>query len=165
MRTSKSAHRWGLSVGLGLLLLSPVSAWPAGPAYEILPRARIAKEKLKPCALIHVWATWCVPCIDELPKFLSFVANHRKINPVVIDISGGYVQDNFSKKWLTQLAPPFMTYLKPDKENKEYLNAIDSPWPGKLPYNGLFDRGKKKGQWLGTSDFSKLGADISRLCK
>lgn len=151
-------------LGFGLLFYS--AALRAGPVYEVLPKDRIPKQKLKPCALIHVWATWCTPCIEELPRFLAFVTKHRKITPVIIDVSSGYIQEQFSKKWLKQLAPPFVTYLKPDKEaESDYLSAIESPWPGKVPYNALYDRGKKKGRWLGTLDFAKDGPAIARLCR
>src|SRR5262245_49709476 len=31
----------------------------------------LARE-LKPVTLVHFWATWCPPCMDELPKLVRF---------------------------------------------------------------------------------------------
>ncbi len=135
------------------------------PKQQFLPKAKIAEYKKKACTLFHVWATWCLPCIDELPKFLLFVAKHPKVTPIVIDVSIPYVQNNFSKKWMEQLAPPFTTYLKPAKgTDQNYLATIEKPWPNQLPYNALFDDGKRKGRWLGTLNLETFAGELTRLC-
>ena len=28
--------------------------------------------------IIHFWATWCVPCLKELPEFNEFVDKHAR---------------------------------------------------------------------------------------
>lgn len=155
------AKRFLLGVALAC---APLSAGER-PIYKNLSKAQIKAMKKKPCVLFHVWATWCVPCIDELPKFLTFVSKHPKVTPVILDISMPYVQDNFSKKWMTQMSPGFTTYLKPGGDDQAYYQAIESPWPNRLPYNALYDDGKRKGRWIGTQDFNKLGAELTRLCR
>lgn len=167
MRRRPNAQRKALSrIGLALaFLFVGTASRGAPPVYKVLSRAELLQKKAQPCTLIHVWATWCVPCIDELPKFLTFLSKHPKVTPVILDISEPYVQDQFSKKWLTQLAPPFTTYLKPGGKDKAYFSAIESPWANRLPYNALYDGGKLKGRWLGTQDFTKFGAELTRLCQ
>jgi len=164
MQRSPNAPRMRASLAACLFWLA-CSAHAAPAPYQDLPQAKLAELKNKPCALFHLWATWCIPCIDELPKFLAFIAKQKGITPVVIDISEPFVQDNFSKKWLKQLAPPFTTYLKPKGDAHSYLEAIEKPWPNSLPYNALFARGKRKGKWVGTQDFEKLGPEMTRLCR
>lgn len=172
MRQRRNAQRnaSGLQLGAGHLFLIAVigcaSLWAAAkPVYKVLPKDKIADLKMKPCTLFHVWATWCVPCIEEMPKLLTFLSKHPKVTPIIIDISEPYVQDNFSKKWMKQLGPPFTTYLKPGGANKDYLDAIESPWPFSLPYNALWDEGKRKSRWLGTRSLDRLEADLTRLCR
>jgi thiol-disulfide isomerase/thioredoxin len=161
----KRRGRPAFEVAALALLLACLPSFAAGPAPQVISRAELAKLKQKPCALFHVWATWCMPCIDELPKFLKLVAAYPKVTPVVLDISAPYVQDNFSKKWLAQLAPPFVTYLKPEGDDKAYLSVLENPWPNRLPYNALFVKGKRTGRWMGTQDPAQLGKELTRLCQ
>ncbi len=163
MRLSRNG--WRSASFLLALALLPGPAKAADSKPVTLSIAEISQAKQKSCALFHVWATWCVPCIEELPKFLKFAAAHPKVTPIILDISAPYVQDNFSKKWMKQLKPPFPTYLKPDGEDKPYLEAIEKPWPNRLPYNALYDKGKRKGRWMGTQDYAALGPELTRLCQ
>ncbi len=39
--------------------------------------ARLGDFKGKP-TIVHVWATWCAPCLKELPEFNAFAARYAK---------------------------------------------------------------------------------------
>ena len=151
------------------ILLSLI-AFCAGPSavakhrQEVLPAAKIANVKKLPCTFLHVWATWCTICIQELPSLLKTLAAMKGVNPVIIDVSAGFVQNNFSKKWMANLAPPFTTYLKPDGNDEKYLAAIDKRWSGALPYTALYHKGKQVKTWIGELDQKKMVAEIPKLC-
>ena len=131
---------------------------------EVLPAKKIAGIKKLPCTFLHVWATWCTICIQELPSMLQTLAGMRGVNPVILDVSAVFVQENFSKKWMANLAPPFTTYLKPDGGDEAYLKAIDANWSGALPYNALYHKGKLIKTWIGELDQKKMVAEIATLC-
>lgn len=40
----------------------------AGPDGETAPLA----ERVTPPAILHFWATWCAPCLEELPEVAAF---------------------------------------------------------------------------------------------
>jgi len=131
---------------------------------EELPSAKFKALKQEPCTFIHGWATWCSICIQELPQLLRFLSDNKRIKPVVIDLSDRYSQENFSKKWMLHLAPPFKTYLRPSGNESAYRNALDKEWSGALPYSALYNNGKKKKVWLGSLNFTRLSEEISALC-
>lgn len=74
--------RWG--VALVALLALATLFWPkpragdAGPAaeggfvFDASGRPTPLARELKPVTLVHFWATWCPPCLDELPKLVRF---------------------------------------------------------------------------------------------
>lgn len=136
----------------------------AQPVFEPLPAGKLAALKKEPCTLIHVWATWCTTCLTELPDLLRALAAEKRVRPIVIDVSAPFIQDNFSKKYITSLKPAFKTYLKPEGKDEPYLSAIDKDWSGSLPFSALYDKGRRKKVWNGSIDLAKLGADIAANC-
>ena len=89
----------------------------------------------------------------------------KKINPVIVDVSNPFVQENFSKKWNIMRSAPFPTYLKPAGKDEPYLNAIDKDWSGALPFSVLYDQGKRKKTWLGALDLDSLKKQVNALCR
>ena len=157
---------------LSLFLLSVLAlpGWSADKA-DSVPYSELSREKLtklkkeSSCAFVHVWATWCTICLEELPGLLKTLAGEEKVRPIVLDVSSAFVQDNFSKKWLKSLAPPFEVYLKPKGGEEAYLNAIDPKWDGGLPYSAVYYKGQQKRIWNGTIKLNTLAQDIEAECQ
>lgn len=93
--------RWlMLRRGYGLLLLCgflmPVSV---GPLYAgESPWLDMAGQPVRLSAyqgkwvVINLWATWCPPCLDEVPDLIAFHDKHHAKDAVVIGIATDYQQ-------------------------------------------------------------------------
>jgi thiol-disulfide isomerase/thioredoxin len=148
-----------------MLLFCLLISGPGFGKMEVLPAAKINALKQKKCTFVHVWATWCTICIKEMPQLLKILVDQGpSVQPAIIDISAPFVQDNFSKKWMVQLNPPFTTYLKPAGSDKNYMRYVDKDWNGILPFSALYDGGKRKKVWEGEIPLEKLKGDISKYC-
>jgi len=130
-----------------------------------LPASQIPAFQKQPCTFVHAWATWCSICVTELPNVFKSLASLKKVNPVVIDLSSPFVQENFSKKYVAKLAPPFKTYLKPPGSEAVYMSVLEPKWTKELPYSALFHRGKRVKVWVGALDLPKLEKEIELACK
>ncbi len=85
--------------------------------------------------LINFWATWCVPCVQELPNFEKLSREHEneKLKVLLINV-------DFKSKINSSVIP----FLKKNKIQNEvfflnepdpqaYINRIDSSWSGAIP--------------------------------
>lgn len=124
------------------------SQWAMQPVpLEMIDEAGIKKllrndsDKLR---LINVWATWCGPCVSELPSFVSINRMYRRRDFEFITIS----TDDPAKKdkvhrSLKEMGLANTNYLYSEEDKYKLIEAIDPQWSGGLPYTILVEPGGK----------------------
>lgn len=76
---------------------------------------------------IDVWATWCVPCKNEIPYFAK-VAEHFKDNPYIQLISISTDREKDHDKWRKMIAdekPAWPQYVMKDAEHEKFANDFN----------------------------------------
>ncbi|MBQ6032268.1 MAG: TlpA family protein disulfide reductase [Prevotella sp.] len=76
---------------------------------------------------IDVWATWCVPCKNEIPHFAK-VAEHYKDNPNILLISISTDREKDHDKWRKMIAdekPAWPQYVMKDAEHEKFSNDFN----------------------------------------
>ena len=94
--------------------------------------------------IINMWATWCLPCIEELPYFQKETEEHRKDSVQLLLVSLDFKEvfptgiTKFMKK--RKITAP-VVWL--DETNADYFcPKIDTKWSGSIPAT-LFINNKK----------------------
>ncbi|MCE2927414.1 MAG: TlpA family protein disulfide reductase [Rickettsiales bacterium] len=58
---------------------------------------------------VHFWATWCVPCIDELPEIEKTITNYKgkglHILPIAMENNVKRIEEFFVRHKLTSIKP------------------------------------------------------------
>ena len=122
------------------------SEWALHPVnLEMIDEAGV-KELLKnnsdKLRLINVWATWCGPCLNEFPSFVTINRMYRDRDFEFISISA----DNPAKKdrvlkTLKNLHAANTNYLFSVDDKYKLIEAVDPNWSGALPYTVLVEPG------------------------
>ena len=104
----------------------------------------LVKNNSDKLRLINVWATWCGPCVNELPSFVVINRMYRKRDFEFITISA----DNPEKKdkvlkALKNLHAANTNYLFSTDDKYKLIEAVDPKWNGALPYTVLVEPGGK----------------------
>jgi len=95
--------------------------------------------------VVNFWATWCKPCIKELPYFEDIQVKYKGDIKVIL------VSLDFPSKLESQLIP-FITdkkiqsqvILLDDPYENEWIPKVDSTWSGALPATLIFNSTKRK---------------------
>jgi len=95
--------------------------------------------------VVNFWATWCKPCIKELPYFEDIQVKFKGEIKVIL------VSLDFPSKLESQLIP-FITdkkiqsqvILLDDPYENEWIPKVDSTWSGALPATLIFNSTKRK---------------------
>ena len=96
--------------------------------------------------LINFWATWCKPCVSELPHFEAFHQKYAAKGIQVILVSLDDVKNANARiarvvKEKSILSP---IYLLNEPDYNSWINKIDSSWSGSLPATLFLDKKKNK---------------------
>jgi thiol-disulfide isomerase/thioredoxin len=94
--------------------------------------------------IVNMWATWCVPCIEELPYFLEELKDHKKDSLQLILVSLDF-KESFPEainKFIDKRKIK-TTVLWLDETDADYFcPKIDPKWSGAIPAT-LFINNKK----------------------
>lgn len=79
--------------------------------------------------LVHFWATWCPPCILELPELISLAKKKKNITVLAISSDSDVSNINrFIKKLEKKIPENFLIITDPDKKiTKDVFQTIKLP--------------------------------------
>ena len=96
--------------------------------------------------VVNFWATWCAPCVKELPYFEKVNQEYKDKNVEVILVSL-----DFPKKKKTQLLPFIQKKNLQSKvlhlddiDEQFWIADIDEDWSGALPATLIYGNGQRK---------------------
>jgi thiol-disulfide isomerase/thioredoxin len=92
--------------------------------------------------LINFWATWCGPCLKEIPVLLELEDELAEQGFTLVAVSlddpasGTTVVQPFMREWF----PEFRSYLGKTYDMDEMVSVLDGGWNQVLPTTYLLDR-------------------------
>lgn len=131
LQAAESLAKWNAEpVGLQTLDAAGVRALAANETDKLL--------------LVNVWASWCGPCIAELPEFVTMNRMYRKRNFQLVTISlDDPAQRDETLRHLRENHVAATNYISTLPTTDELADLLDKDWPGPVPYTLLIAPGGK----------------------
>ncbi|MEY3338803.1 MAG: hypothetical protein RL245_1795 [Pseudomonadota bacterium] len=156
----------GLLLGLSALGTAPSFADTPVKAVTATEFRSLLKQQAGKVVVVNLWATWCVPCLREVPDLLKLEAEFAArgvtlIGVAVDDPSPGAVQvEQFRKKYF----PAFLTYARTGPEMDELASVIDPAWNEVVPTTYILDRtGKPVVRIQGKKSLDEFRAAVQKV--
>lgn len=90
--------------------------------------------------VINLWATWCKPCVEELPYFIAvgkeLQAKGEKVKFLLVAVEDkpATVQAFLQKKGYDQIMNPNPLFcVLTEKDANVWIPQIDAKWEGEIP--------------------------------
>lgn len=124
------------------------AVWAKEPVnIEVIDDAAIKEllaNKTDKVRLINVWATWCGPCVTELPEFVEINRMYRRRDFEFITISADKPdKKDKAQELLKKMQASGKNYIYNSEDKYKMIEAIDPKWQGALPYTLLIGPGGK----------------------
>jgi thiol-disulfide isomerase/thioredoxin len=95
--------------------------------------------------IINFWATWCAPCVKELPNFekLNEIYKSKKVKVILVSL-------DFYKNYKSTLIPFIARHnlksdiiLLHDINSNEWIDKVDKSWSGAIPVTLIYNKSSR----------------------
>ncbi len=125
-----------LFFSLGLLLASSVG-FAQNVAVITFPalQKRLA-QVTDTTYVVNFWATWCAPCVKELPHFERLRAANatKKVKVLLVSLDYASQVDKKVRPFVKQHALRAEVLLLNETDPNSWLDKVDTTWSGALPF-------------------------------
>ena len=100
--------------------------------------------------MVNLWATWCRPCVKELPNFeklqKTFSAQPLKVLLLSLDFKSKLESD--LKPFIKRMKIGSEVFLLNETDQQSFINKIDTSWSGNIPATLIVNTARKRRQFV-----------------
>ena len=120
---------------------TPLRVGPAQLATATQLRKALAKHRGQ-VIVLNFWATWCTPCLREIPDFLAL---EQELAPRGLKLLGVSMNEpaelvTVVEPFRRQYFPAFTTYLRNEPDMDSIASVVDAAWNEILPTTWVLGR-------------------------
>ena len=116
--------------------------------------------------IINFWATWCQPCIEEMPYFEKVHAEQKDNNVEVI-----LVNLDMPNMWKTRLEPyvekkgiQSTVVILDDPKQNQWIPKVSEEWGGGIPATLIYNKNKRTFYERGFT-YQELNEELGKFIK
>lgn len=112
--------------------------------------------------MIHLWATWCGPCVSEFDEIVETNLRFRHRDFELITVAAQFPDEQAKvERFLQKNHSSARNLIFADTDKYKMMEALDTQWNGELPYTLLVGAdGKVLHRFDGALDFIELRRHI-----
>ncbi|WP_222983596.1 TlpA family protein disulfide reductase [Flagellimonas meishanensis] len=134
------------------------------PVYDFTSFEPLLNREDDKTYIINFWATWCKPCIEEMPHFERINAEQQENNVEVILVSL-----DMPSMWKTRLEPyveskgiQSRVVILDDPKQNDWIPKISEEWGGGIPATLIYNKNKKS-FYERSFTYDELNAELQKF--
>ncbi len=98
--------------------------------------------------VINFWATWCKPCVEEMPHFLELASEmkNEKVKFVFVSLDFPAQKESRLIPFIEKYEINEQVILLNDPNSNEWINKVDEGWSGAIPATLVYKKDNRSFQ-------------------
>ncbi len=104
---------------------------------QLEPMLRVKNDTLY---MVNFWATWCMPCVEEMPDILKFASDmkNRKFRLVLVSLDNPDHLESRVKPFIRRFDIRERVILLDDPDANRWIEKVHPDWMGSIPATLFF---------------------------
>jgi len=96
--------------------------------------------------LINFWATWCGPCVQELPYIDGLVENYKssKFKSILVSLDFKNQIESRLLPFLNKNNIQSEVVVLLDGKSSKWIDRVDPNWSGSIPFTIIYNKNKRQ---------------------
>ncbi len=96
--------------------------------------------------VINFWATWCAPCVKELPSFekLNTKYANKNVKVILVSLDFPHLYDTKLKPFIKEKKLKSKVIALDDADMNTWIPQVDASWSGSIPATIIYKNDSKK---------------------
>ncbi len=114
--------------------------------------------------VLNFWATWCRPCVAELPDFEKIHAefNQKGVQVILANLDFNSQADTLVPKFIKKNNTQSKVVHITDQDPNDWINSFWYDWTGTIPVTAIYYKGEKVWFVDGPTDYETLKSILTK---
>lgn len=114
--------------------------------YDFAGFEKFLNKKDDKIHVINFWATWCAPCVKELPYFekLNTEYANENVEVLLVSLDFPHLYDSKLKPFIKEKKLKSKVIALDDVDMNTWIPKVDETWSGSLPATIIYKNNERK---------------------